>query len=789
MTIYLLSYNNYYNRLVKQESSLSAYIPFVLDTATNFNFNPNDGVSTRIIVNYQQDKTPDYALVVDDSGEIVSRWFVIDGKRTRGGQYDIELKRDVVADYYNVIVNAPCFVQKGYVNASSPLIFNSENMSFNQIKMKEYLLDGGSLKTPWIVAYLPRYNGEGQFQSWSGSFADQPPNVSYTLNSLEEYKYYKYSQQDYIYLANDGIYFQVPYKKEQGYNATYEIRLTKTSFANNFFFTTESTERPIGSNPTLANPTQVWQELYDRLQDFNTYDETGLATNTYTKLGDYESYLKLIDEANKVIQVGEGTDAKFYRITTEIAEDLYEFENSTRLNKNNGGYALEVWNKIAVASGLTWTEGTTVCVTDLSWPYQNPGVRIHFQEITNEDSLQYSFNYNHIVTKNTPYEILVAPYYDVTLKHNQDLLAHNGEVALNWFMDMAKAGTIYDIQIVPYVGIDDMDISLYDIAQCYYSLSTSKVQAWAVKLPWSQFSKQYTLSIPLDNDIKQANQCDLYRITSPNGIGNFDFNPAKNGGLIGYEVDCTLIPYNPYIKINPVFGAYSSNNETNLYGGDFNDYRGLICGGDFSLPMVTSAWEEYQVNNKYYQQIFDRQVASLEVQNNWQLAENIVSSSAGVVGGAASGALAGSVVPGLGTVAGAIIGGAASLVGGIVDTIKGQSLYREQIDAMKDQFGYQLQTIKAKPDTLTRTTAYNINNKYFPYIEYYSCTDEEKAIFQNKIKYNGMTVMAIGTIKDYLSPYGDTYVKGKLIRLPEIDDDYHVAQTIVDEILEGVYIQ
>ena len=34
----------------------------------------------------------------------------------------------------------------------------------------------------------------------------------------------------------------------------------------------------------------------------------------------------------------------------------------------------------------------------------------------------------------------------------------------------------------------------------------------------------------------------------------------------------------------------------------------LVPDGDFSLPMVTDAFVEYELNNKNYQQIFNRQI-------------------------------------------------------------------------------------------------------------------------------------------------------------------------------------
>ena len=109
---------------------------------------------------------------------------------------------------------------------------------------------------------------------------------------------------------------------------------------------------------------------------------------------------------------------------------------------------------------------------------------------------------------------------------------------------------------------------------------------------------------------KIENECDMYRLCSPNYTGVFEFNLAKNGGLDYIEVDCTYKPYNPYIKLNPNFKR--------LYGNDFNDQRGLICGGDFSLPQLSNSWANFQLNNKNYQLTFDREIQSMEISNRYQ---------------------------------------------------------------------------------------------------------------------------------------------------------------------------
>ena len=61
-------------------------------------------------------------------------------------------------------------------------------------------------------------------------------------------------------------------------------------------------------------------------------------------------------------------------------------------------------------------------------------------------------------------------------------------------------------------------------------------------------------------------------------------------------------------------------------------------------------------------------------------------------------------------------------------------------------------------------------------------------MFLNKLKYNGMTVGAIGTLSDYNSVSDLTYVQGQLLRLEDIGEDYHTAMTIYEEIAKGLYI-
>ena len=153
-----------------------------------------------------------------------------------------------------------------------------------------------------------------------------------------------------------------------------------------------------------------------------------------------------------------------------------------------------------------------------------------------------------------------------------------------------------------------------------------------------------------------------------------------------------------------------------------------------------------------------------------------------------SGALTGAIAGGpIGALVGGLVGGGVSGLAGWRDYQLSEQLRQEAIDYRKDQFDYQLGNIKAIPYNIAKTSAFTYNNKIFPVLEYYTCTQEEKQALIDKIYYNGMTVMRIGTISQFLQEQ-PSYIKGKLIRFEGTDNNFHVVNEIANEINKGVFI-
>lgn len=821
-TLYLLKYNNYYNRIVKKEDTIDGYIPYQIGEALQrINFNPNDYVSTELIINWDYEH-PDYLVVVNEEGAIEHRWFVMDVQRTRAGQFKIVLQRDVIADFYKNVKESTCFIEKGWTS-TSPLVFNNENMGFNQIKTKEVLLEN-SLKTPWLVLYLARYNNEGQYNEFKGTFNDQPTDLvpHYVLDSLDKYTYYAYSQtsnhqaKQYVFSDFDNVQFGALYQDEAElgeYGFVYMATVSKNGFVargdgGQAVGVADGKQYPIlKAGRTFATKREWFGDFSGFLTD-GTQTVDGLPINSYTstpkKIGTYQPGPSNIGtlrgddllraEQNKIIRVGND----YYRITYTTS-DLPTYSLGTYQIPKGSGLAREMWGSIFLDNEeagnikpLTLDE-TQEYYLIVETTYKGSFLNIEKIDVSSTP-IEYDIKYDTSFTRDASYEILATPlyntqFYNVPAKSGSSTVysdeMSNGDIGKQWFQDIINrynaAGFAYDLQLVPYCPIDKANLeslSPDEITWCYRKLSNSQVNlTFAIKLPNASFQTIVTRTdIPLRDDLKLSNELDLYRLVSPNGIGEYEWSPAKNGSSVSrFEVDCTLIPYNPYIKINPSFA--------NLYGQDFDDYRGLICDGDFSLPIINNQWETYQLNNKYYQAIFDRNIEHQEYNNKFQFAQDIGSAISGSVAGATSGAIAGSAGGPVGAIVGGVVGGVASTAGGIADIAIGQKLRKENIQYQKDQFGFELGTIKARSQTLTRTTSYNINNKYFPYVEYYTCTSEEEKALTSKMKYNGMTIGVIDNIQNYMNPNDYTYIQAQLIEI-DITEDYHVAAEI-NRILQG----
>lgn len=778
MTLYILSYNNYYNRILKYENNLEDYYDYINYTLMEANFNNNDGVNTsHIIGSGDWDGVGDYLIAVEGNN-IKSRWFIIEAERTRAGQYKISLRRDLLVDYWADVKDAPCFIEKAILTENNPLIYNSENMTFNQIKKSEMLLKDLS-KCPWIVGYYAKNTAHNMLAGTVDLNFESDIDYIPIDTTFENWKFnatetpFKVAPQDIEYRiygmkATTSIGFQ----SQNGY-----IRFDKEG---NYL-------RPYQYVANLSTPLD-FHFIGDIIGNALQPEVKARATTMYNYLQDYADITSDEDTAfftslkNKVIK---DTTGKYYSVN--IIPGNVE---TTVVNISSGNLFQTMKTICNTSSNLTGTPDNTSFKAAVSAQTYT----MEYSVLTTQVS-SWDMSGDKITTEDAPYNIFAIPYGSVKLFYTGGGLI--GESRANIGIATANSiirtmgSNLYDIQLLPYCPLaleDTRRINLDN--QRAYSLirgPQDSVVGFILNIPYSKFSFDIELANPITvSNKKMSNECDVYKLCSPNWASEFQFSPAKNDGVRFINVDCEYKPFQPYIHLNPNFRG--------MYGRDFNDARGLICSGDFSLAQVSDAWQNYQINNKNFQSMFDRQIQNMEVKNKISRTQDIISSTVGAVSGAAAGAMTGNLMaPGVGAIPGAVIGGVASAAGGIADYAINEKLRNEAMDYTKDMFGYQLGNIQALPYTLTKVSSFNYNNKIFPLIEYYTCTDEEKTAFANKIAYNGMTVGVIGKISDYLGntwSYNDIeaqgYIKGQLIRL-DLGEDFHIVNAISGELNKGVY--
>lgn len=770
--IYLLNYNNYYNRKIKKFETLEEYEDYLAaDIVRNINFVPNNFVNTEVIINSQLFNfynMPDYLLVVNNElQEIESRWFILNSVRTSNGQWRFQLRRDVIADNLDNVLTAQSFIYKGFVEDTNPAIWNNENISLNKIKQSETLLKDYT-QQPWIVAYISTDASVDHTQI-SGTimgYYDQE------FTSLENYPYYNYINNKYTYTKDNFIVTPV---FDSGYVKPRNIKF----FINDTRTVVETTEGVYGTNIKVN---RFW--FNDFLNELKTnftkipYSDFKYPIETVTDI----EFTNLQEQDGRIIKANN----KLYTVhfKKELKTQFITPGSKTDISMNN-----VFWN------GNTLIEGVQTTLTESQKLYPKEITKEnqlfyyeYYLELSEEDALQATFNYDlankDLSNSDSAYGILCIPYFDNKINDSMYIDKY-GKLKIMQALSTAQ-GLVYDIQILPYSPItnltvnENLDITTPDnivTIPVYNADSPEDVLTYIIVAPRSNISfKIYDNTITL-TDVKMQNDTDMWRLTSPNWSGIFEFNASKffegNKTVINYwSVDISFKPYSPYIHVAPEFAG--------LYNKDFSDTRGLICSGSFSVDILTDNWQTYQLNNKNYQLQFDRNIQTMEYNKNWELASNIINSVTNVAGTtAATGMLGGPVAAGLGALF--------SSVDGIYNTVEANAKSQRAIDDAKLQFAWSNENIQAQPYGLTTVSTMNNNNKLFPFIEYYTCTDEEKELYKNKLKYEGMTVNRVGQIKDYIQN-NSNYINARILRLEDINNNSLILNTINDELSQGVYI-
>lgn len=805
--LYYLSFNNYYNRIVKRYETIEEYLANgTLCGAINrdINFFPNDGISTQHTPYLNAlEEIPDYLLVTED-GVIKSRWFVMECKYNAGKtQYICSLYRDLVAEYWNDVVDKPFYCEKGWLSVLDNGIFNDEAILTSQIKVKEHTLSDPT-GIPWVVGYYAAPEANEQDKTIDYSSIEISPDVEVdTLSDWSSYgteiRYCNDWNLNYVYrrdrLIKDDETWVIPFRTnvagtpERNDDLTYgnwsSDSLSPSSFASYLNDTVNA--------PTYSN----FQTLFA--------NHAGVSFDT--------AALSSMQEKSGII-IKETSTGKYYEVVVNaisIGEGFTEIGVNTALGT-------QMRNAITSMSTMHWQASFNGTISQQNLRYRWSGQRYYYSykaALLDKGTIKISKTRRPLF--DAPYSMFCMPYGVLRFTVKDDFTplipfatsATFETTAMN-AINIASAiaantgGACYDIQLLPYCPLRIIreaspslpyycDLQKTNLIEGQdYSVALDNNNKPTQILFWvdqssGQFTSQFnsntfnTADLPTNaTDFKVGCQTEFIRLCSPNYNGVFEMNPYKNRGIDYFTISYTYKPYQPFIQVSPNFKG--------LYGADYNDARGLILGGDFSLPIINDQWKTFEVQNKNYQSMFNRQIDNMEVQHKYQSRQELANAVTGTLSGGITGGIAGGVGGVGGAIAGAIAGTSASAVGGIIDVRAGEALRAEAMDYTRDLFGYQLDNIKALPNSLTRVSAYNIKNKIFPFIEVYDCTSEEKEAVRNKIIYNGMTVERIGTIEQFIGSQEKQYVKGQLIRFEGLTEDTHLLTTLSNELYKGVFV-
>ena len=793
MTFYFLNYYSYDSRKHNRYGTeLSQYLsadnnPIIYEDLININW--GDGVNAYIpCINLPNDDMlglgKNYLVVVNNNGTIHSRWYVMESGYTMKGQYQITLRRDLISDHLDKVVSTKCMINRGWLLTGDRRIYKPEGFQLNQVKTAQvpiYYGGEGTKNLRFIVAYLAKNRQQPiDLQLTPSKFP-----VSYTANTLHDWAGYTYVTQ--------------PQKKYTGfrYNATVLQRIDNPFF-DKFVWGKDSGPTYSDSFPGAG---QYWRRTRYKTASELLNDLGGdefIASLDSLSFAAYPGGTDLSEYDNKYFY--EQSTGKYYLIHVRKQNNVQKEPYAT---VNIGA----LYSKCYTAfNSLSYMQPINISATTGDWFQVEKYYTYDTLELelvgSSDASSKVTIPINMCPTANASYDIITIPcgkfaYYK---GGTEATMVDSTSIAQELAAQLGKqdSSLVYDVQLMPYppqgsytltsstfrftdwvntdnitynVNVDDGSGNL----KCF--ISAVQTADNILHIDTGLFGETVPPSDPVE--FKVARETTMYRLCSPTYDSLYDFNPYDNNGLSEMRAYMTLKPYNPYLLIQPVF------NEDGLYGGSYEDNRGLICS-NFSMTRTSDRFLQYELNNANYKQIFSRNIESLNKQQKWAQTEAGFGIAAGAMSGMATGAMGGSKFGPSGAIAGGLFGAGVGLAGGIVDLNLTNERFDEQRSMQRDMHYLNIGNIQALPDALTKVGAFTIRTAKQPFLEVYRATVEEQEALRKYITEQGMLYGDIDVMQTVIdnTPTGG-YVSGYAIYM-DADFDAHEFTELNRELQMGV---
>lgn len=848
------NFNNYYNRQLIKYDTLEEYLndDKLIQTFENRNFDIQDGLATRHIINYASADlpVPDYCVVENEDNHEFSRWFVIECRQTRGCQYEISLKRDIIAEHYEVLKASPCLIKKGYVNNSSTLVFNKEPQEYNKIKQSEHLIKD-QVGTGWVLGFIERdktHSGPikatyydtrpvdfdysalpASVKNYMGISGATPTsklkvlkdddlhNIGIELDfttrwnmptgtNINVYEYTGYM------FANPGNYRGKYYFNIPGFAKTVDNNfcgLDETAYINVPSIPTDVAVYQgmaiTYSTSTLRSSTGSFAEMYsnkwhDRLSEISReYWWSTLPTTA----GNYAKYQELMSYNNKICQI----DGSYYKCKI-VRNNSTQHQRINGLNLSQSFYfgnqmksCLPTDNDMqSMQTAASYSEApkyytgysrADATARDFYLYYFDEDLYINLvqENIQVWTELTSPSNRDHLV--DAPYDMFAIPYADedFTYTDGTNTYPANKNMAINLAIEICRSlgsSAAYDIQIVPFCPL----ISKQGIQ------STPMNIALCSKQPIRK-GTALTTSDPIVG----------YYLWCDKSSYSFYINETRdaltlNNSELTYK---EITQMNEYILCSPAKDStYEFNPAMNRgihkwnISFDYRPYSSYIkIQPDFDYLYGSSSFSgQTDVRGL----IFNGNYSITQLSNAWaeyvnsnknyqQIFDTQVDTQINKFGKQQK---AQWDTVGARNWSFNPIKTVLGIVGESKQMDYDREIFNMDISAQREIFNYQLDNIKSKPDAISKLTSLNIDFRIFPYVEIYSTNDSELQFFRDNMKWNGMTIMVTGYIEQYLKPAGEeTFIQATIIRYNENiqhENDYTLVSELNKELDMGVYI-
>ena len=543
---FLERFNNYFNRKIIKYDALSDYeekaenyfIPVDANgNMTPFDFNPNDNITTEIIANGVP-FDPDYFLLLDDDENIVSRWFVLEQKRNRQGQWLYFLRRDVLADSYEELNNAPLYVERGIINDyASPLLLNNEDLRVNQIKKREILLKDKT-NCAWLVLYLKKgvLGNDHIGPDNNGKITiNIPKNETFVYEELTtpiaQWQYFPYSQGSTYKVANShtfSVAFNVLLASYQ-----YSILNADNNTLGRFSAFNWDTNLSWGGHNESVYKALLNAQFVPNLSSLNSLANSSFGYNSSDNLSQYEGKI-IKDSAGKYFKV---TLAK---ISSEVNQKVTSLQSSLKALMTN------CWNNATGHSDSPNDKCLTVRTNATL-------ITVILDELTDlQTSVDVGAYTGHGTTDSALFDAVCLPYGDLDMFIGTEVSVDTHATAdkslkiMNSLATALTSENVLDLQILPYcpcqnlvnndyfqeggiyVPEDDAD----EVIEALYSGNVTDFLLVCHSMNITLDIEQ-AISISVSDDVpetyktKYINDCTLLRLCSPNYNGLFDMRRSR----------------------------------------------------------------------------------------------------------------------------------------------------------------------------------------------------------------------------------------------------------------------